>query len=644
MEDILNSLNPKQKEIVLMNQGALMVLAGAGSGKTKAITSKISYLLQEKKVPVQSILAVTFTNKAAKEMKERVLKIVDFPEWSLNISTFHSFCVGVLRKNPELLGLKRSFTIYDSSESLAVMKRILKNHDVDPRDFSPKEVLSYIDRLKNKGYYPGKEGDVEDLDLNHDFFQYYVEYERELSSSNALDFGSLIVRVLELFEKNPTILQLYQDRFKYILVDEYQDTNKSQFQLINLLAQRHIHLCVVGDLDQSIYSFRNAEVRNILLFEKIYSNCKIIKLEQNYRSTVNIVEAASAVISHNVHRKEKQLISLQDQGEKIKVIECFNQDVEASLIANSIFMIRNRGGNLDDVAIFYRNNAQSRKLEDALRQLRISYKIIGGMKFYERKEVKDLICYLRLLANPEDNASVLRVINTPSRGLGPGTIDKLLLESKSKGVSLWEQVRSPSIKLSPKVMKSLKEFSDVIVESSQKIKRDSLASVFEYLFVMSGYKSKLESSTNYEDAARLDNLKELKSALMDYSSRENPLEEFLEESALASAEQEVDEGGRGVVQLMTIHASKGLEFDTVFVSGVEEGIFPSSRSLEEEDDIVGIEEERRLFYVAMTRARKDLYLTYTLSRIMYGSISQNPPSRFLFEIPQEYKIFQKRSL
>lgn len=642
----LNHLNPAQKEAVLHSEGPVMILAGAGSGKTRTLVSRIQHLLDDKKVSPFHILAVTFSNKAAREMRERVASASDCDLGALQITTFHAFCARLLRSEAQYLGLSRNFTIYDQVESKSVIKNILGKRGISLKEQSPIEVQYYIDELKNLGHYVNAKSDqdLDEIDKGDPFYSYFVEYEAELHKSNAVDFGGLITGVLNLFDNFPEVLERYQKRFRYVLVDEYQDTNRAQFKLIKLLSHFNRNICVVGDEDQSIYSWRGADIRNILDFEDVFSDAHIIKLEQNYRSSKNIIEAASHVISKNVQRKGKELWTDNDRGDSIRILECSDDKSEADYVGTEV----NRLIKLDhvdptDIAIFYRTNAQSRMIEDALRQSRISYRVVAGIKFYERKEIKDLLAYIRVVVNDKDSLALSRIINVPVRGIGATTLRKIEQEAVRIQLSLWEAIEKivdnyedyKHLKLSSKVRTSLGQFVDLVQEVKILESNKELPSIsYEKILSESGYMESLLADKSYESQARIENLEELLSAIKQFEeSSENPtLLGFLETITL-DTEVEEDKVDKEV-SLMTIHGSKGLEYPYVFVVGAEETVFPSYRSIEEGE--TAIEEERRLFYVAMTRAMKRLYLMFAQGRMLWGSLKFNGPSRFLDEIPEDY--------
>lgn len=643
---LLDGLNPTQKDVVLAVDGPVMVLAGAGSGKTRTLVSRICYLIDERRVSPYKILALTFSNKAAREMRERISREVPFDVGALQVTTFHSFCARVLRSEASYLGLSKSFTIYDTSESKSIAKALLSRRGIGLKEISPFEILNYIDELKNHGYYRGRvnldpEFNVDKQDL---FYGFYEEYEAELHKANSLDFGSLITAVIELFEKNPEVLKRYQERFDYVLVDEYQDTNRAQFDLVRLLSEVKRNLCVVGDEDQSIYSWRGADIRNILDFEKTYPEARLIKLEQNYRSSKTIIEAATALIARNQMRKGKSMWTDNPDGEAIQIVECVDDKKEAEFIANEIFALKAQNVSERDMAVFYRTNGQSRLIEDYLRRARIAYRVIGGVKFYERKEIKDMLAYLRILVNPKDNLAISRIINVPARGIGATSLRKIEAEAIAKGCSLFEILidicgageEFKHIRLSAKVKSSVQSFVGLLQESIALLEANVLPSIiYEKILHESHYYEQLKAAKDYESLARIENLDELGNAIKQFEDVEKQptLVTFLETVTLDTFnEEEASEGGE--VSLMTVHGAKGLEFPYVFVAGTEENVFPSFKSLEDGEN--SIEEERRLFYVAMTRAMKRLYLVFAQGRMLFGQVRFNGPSRFLSELPPKY--------
>ena len=641
----LDFLNESQRQAVLMTDGPVMILAGAGSGKTRTLVARIQYLLEEKRVSPYQILAVTFSNKAAREMRERLAVNTSVNIGTLQVTTFHAFCAKVLRMEATYLGLSKNFTIYDDGESQSIIKAILTKRGINLKELSPYTVAAFIDGLKNLGYYLGlaRNADVEKYAEDKRLFDIFMEYEAELHRSNAVDFGGLITGVLNLFRSYPEVLQKYQQKFKYVLVDEYQDTNRAQFDLVLQLSQDNRNLCVVGDEDQSIYSWRGADIRNILDYETVFPEAKLIKLEQNYRSSKKIIEAASEVISRNVARKGKMMWTDNDDGEEIRIIECRDDKAEADFVGQQIRHLVQEGVSLKDIAVFYRNNAHSRTIEDALRKEKFPYRVVAGIKFYDRKEVKDMISYMRVVVNKKDSLALTRIINTPARGVGATSLRKLEDEAVRLQLSLFELiekiVENPSefkhLSLSGKVQSAVYQLVHLIQEV-QVLESQNHSPSFSYekLLNESGYYEVLRADKSYEGAARLENLEELMSAIKQFedSETEPNMVKFLETITLDTTVSE--DGSTDQVSLMTVHGSKGLEYPYVFLIGIEENIFPSYKSLEVGP--VAIEEERRLFYVAMTRAMKQLTITFAQSRLLWGSIKFNGPSQFLHEIPAKY--------
>lgn len=640
----LDFLNDSQKQAVLHTDGPVMLLAGAGSGKTRTLVARIQYLLEEKNVSPYQLLAVTFSNKAAREMRERLAANTSVNVGTLQVTTFHAFCAKVLRMEAAYLGLSKNFTIYDDGESQSIIKALLAKRGINQKELSPYTVAAYIDGLKNLGYYIGlhRNEDVEKYAEDRRMWDLFLEYEAELHRSNAVDFGGLITGILNLFRTFPEVQRKYQDKYKYVLVDEYQDTNRAQFEMILLLSEAHRNLCVVGDEDQSIYSWRGADIRNILDFEKVFAEAKLIKLEQNYRSSKKIIEAASEVISRNVARKGKQMWTNNDDGDEIKIVECRDDRAEAEYIAQQIKTIALEGVSLKDIAVFYRNNAHSRTIEDALRKEKLPYRVVAGIKFYDRKEVKDMIGYMRVVVNKKDSLALTRIINTPARGVGATSLRKLEDEAVRLQLSLFELIEKIAeqpheykhLSLSGKVQSAINQLVSLIQEV-QVLEEKNHSPTFSYekLLNESGYYEFLRADKTYEGAARLENLEELMSAVKQFeeSETEPNLVKFLETITLdTTTEEKTGE----LVSLMTVHGSKGLEYPYVFLIGAEENIFPSYKSLE--IGPTAIEEERRLFYVAMTRAMKQLTITFAQGRMLWGSLKFNGPSQFLQEIPERY--------
>jgi DNA helicase-2/ATP-dependent DNA helicase PcrA len=644
--DILAGLNPQQKEAVQTTEGPLLILAGAGSGKTRVITVRIAYLIAEKGVAPHNILAVTFTNKAAAEMRERINQLLQGRglQSSPLISTFHSLCVRILRQDIEHLneGFTKSFTIYDTDDSIKVIKACVKDIGLDEKQLAARQVQSAISGAKNRG---------EDFDMYASSIQYTDEkrnaiarvfklYEERLNNSNSLDFDDLIIKTVKLLRQNAEVREKYNNKFKYILVDEYQDTNALQFALINYLTEKQQNICVVGDESQSIYRFRGADIANIMSFEQHYPNAKNILLEQNYRSTQNILDVADAVIENNSQRRKKKLWTDNDSGTKIRYFQALDGDYEARWVAMKIDEHR-RYNSREKVAILYRTNAQSRLFEEHLRRARIEYNIVGGFSFYERAEIKDVISYLKLALNPFDDIALNRVINTPTRGLGKSTLDELAFRAKDFGVSLWETIAiitdekyEQPRNLTPRALEALKRFKSIIEKLANKVSESAtgerpVTDVVVAAIEDTGYAAMLREENSDESMARLENLEELVNAAVDYDKQEaNGLRDFIDHAALSSDTDKYDRNAP--VTMMTVHSAKGLEFPTVFLVGLEDGIFPHSRSI---NDAQELEEERRLAYVAITRAEKNLYLTHAMRRRTYGEEIAAEPSQFLNEMP-----------
>ena len=649
----MSKLNDAQREAVVTTEGPIMVLAGAGSGKTRTLVTRIAWLLEELQTSPHRILALTFSNKAAREMRDRVADQIQVEPGSVQVTTFHSFCARILRSEAEYLGIAGSFVIYDQSESRSIVKNILQRHGISSKRVNPYDVMYFMDEIKNSGFYPGRDGADGKFYESQDYYGFYLEYESELKRANAIDFGGLIVNTLQLFHKYPEVLERYQNRFQYVLVDEYQDTNRAQFELITFLAEKSRNICVVGDEDQSIYSWRGADINNILDFEKRFPQAKKVKLEQNYRSSKNIIEAASCVISHNNLRMGKQMWTENPQGESIRIIECSDDRSEAAYVAGEVGKLARQSGDLSKIAVFYRTNAQSRLIEDYLRRTHTPYKVVGGVKFYDRKEIRDVLGYLRMIINPRDSLALSRVINVPARGIGATTLKKLERESLQRNNSLWETVHhivnNPEgyghLKLSMRIKSSFEKFV-TLIDSIQELNREKVppSVLYEKILNQSGYWHFLESQKNLDAKARMENLQELMGAIKQYeeSTLEPTVGGFLEQIALdAPNDENRGEGMRGEVSLMTVHGAKGLEFHHVFIVGAEENIFPSYLSLEEGED--RIEEERRLFYVAMTRAMKGLCICFAQGRMLFGKIKFNGPSRFIDEIPSNFYSWKKLS-
>lgn len=632
----LDTLNPAQREAVEKTEGPVLILAGAGSGKTRVLTTRIAYMINEKNINPSNILAITFTNKAANEMRERVEETLGSDTKEMWISTFHSCCVRILRKHINKIGYNRSFVIYDSSDQLTLVKDCLRELNLSDKVFEPRMVLSVISSAKDKLYTPKKFKEINQHDTRlSKIAEIYALYQERLKRSSGLDFDDLIFKTVELFNKDGEVLNYYKMRFLYIMVDEYQDTSKAQYELIKLLAKEHQNICVVGDDDQSIYGWRGADIRNILEFEKDYDNVHIVKLEQNYRSTQVILDTANAVISNNVERKRKKLWSDKKDGEKIKVNVSYDEVDEADFVCSQISKLVGEGKKYSDFAVLYRANAQSRAVEDCLNRYQIPYNIYGGTKFYERKEIKDLIAYLRVIQNPQDDISLKRIINVPRRGIGLKTIEKVEDRASLKQESMYSvliDIENNS-DLSTKARKSISEFVDIIGSLRVMKEAYSVSKLIEKVLETTLYIEELAKENNEESKDRIDNLKEFVSIAIEFeqNNEEKDLEAFLTSISLTMETSEDEEDDK--VSLMTIHTSKGLEFPVVFLIGMEEGLFPISRSLRSMNESE-IEEERRLCYVGITRARDILYMTLTQKRTLYGKTSSSISSRFMEELPK----------
>ncbi|OEH85249.1 ATP-dependent DNA helicase PcrA [Desulfuribacillus stibiiarsenatis] len=634
---LLEGLNPEQRLAVTTTNGPVLIMAGAGSGKTRVLTHRIAYLIEQGVAP-WSILAVTFTNKAAKEMKERVQRIVGPKGHDVWVSTFHSLCVRILRKDIEKLGYDSSFTILDSSDQQSVVRNILKAENIDPKKFDPRGILAAISNAKNELLSPQEYSQQNSGYYEATVAKVFEQYNRKLKSNNAVDFDDIIMLTVRLFDQFPDVLEFYQRKFVYIHIDEYQDTNKSQYYLINLMAKLHRNLCVVGDSDQSIYKWRGADIRNILNFEKDYENPAVIKLEQNYRSSQTILLAANEVIKNNSERKDKKLWTENNEGSRIQFYQAYSEQDEAYFITQKILDKVRDHHQYGEIAILYRTNAQSRVFEELFMKSNIPYTIVGGLKFYDRKEIKDLLAYLRLLANPKDDTSLTRIINVPKRGIGDTTVDKIEEYSRKKGISMYEACADLSeVGLSARAVSSVQGFFRLI--SSLRAMQEFLpvTELVEEVLKMTAYKKELENERTIEAQARIENIQEFLSVTQEFerSSEDKSLVAFLTDLALIADIDSVDDGtetDRGQVILMTMHSAKGLEFPIVFLAGLEEGIFPHNRSLMDESEM---EEERRLCYVGITRAEKELYMTCASMRMLYGRTQYNSPSRFLEEIPKE---------
>lgn len=620
----LEYLNDRQKEAVLYGDGPLLILAGAGSGKTSVLTKRVAYLIKERNVSPKNIVAITFTNKAAKEMKERIIKEVGKEGYDIQISTFHSFGLRIIKENYEKLGYEKNFTIIDSDDSLTVVKKILKEMGIDSTRFNPKFIKNQISSCKNEMVTPEKYKNLVNDELSDITYKVYKKYQDTLLRNNSLDFDDLLIKPIELFNKYKEVLENYQELFKYVFIDEYQDTNEAQYILSKMISAKYKNICVVGDDAQSIYSWRGANFKNILNFEKDYKNAKVILLEQNYRSTKTILNAANSVIKNNINKKDKNLWTDNSLGEKIKYVRTNDEKDEASYVTREIRNLVNNGVSLDDIAVLYRTNAQSRTIEEGFLNSNIPYKIVGAFAFYSRKEIKDLLAYLKLIYNTKDDVSLMRIINYPKRKIGAKTIENLSMDAVLNGTSMFDVISSG---------KEL-EFKKLILEMKEKSEVLSLTETIDMVLDKSGIKSELESEHTLEADIRLENLNEFKSITKTFEEESGiaSLEDFLNEVSLVSDVNDQKNDNSPKVTLMTIHAVKGLEYKYVFVIGMEENIFPHVNSCEEDG---GIEEERRLCYVAITRAKEKLYLVNALRRMLYGKTSVNMPSRFINEIDKD---------
>ncbi|MEC3795413.1 DNA helicase PcrA [Bacillus velezensis] len=636
---LLSGLNPVQQEAVKTTDGPLLLMAGAGSGKTRVLTHRIAYLMAEKHVAPWNILAITFTNKAAREMKERVESILGPGADEIWISTFHSMCVRILRRDIDRIGINRNFSILDTADQLSVIKGILKERNIDPKKFDPRSILGSISSAKNEliepeefaksagGYYDQVTSDV------------YTDYQKKLLKNQSLDFDDLIMTTIKLFERVPEVLEFYQRKFQYIHVDEYQDTNRAQYLLVKQLAARLENICVVGDSDQSIYRWRGADIANILSFEKDYPSANVILLEQNYRSTKRILQAANEVIKNNSNRKPKNLWTENDEGIKLSYYSGDNEFGEGQFVAGKIYELNSSGRRkLSDIAILYRTNAQSRVIEETLLKSGLNYNIVGGTKFYDRKEIKDILAYLRLVSNPDDDISFTRIVNVPKRGVGATSLEKIASYAAMNGMSMFQAVKQVDfIGVSAKAANALDGFGAMVENLTNMQDYLSITELTEEILEKTEYREMLKAEKSIEAQSRLENIDEFLSVTKNFEqkSEDKSLVAFLTDLALIADIDQLDQkeeesGGKDAVTLMTLHAAKGLEFPVVFLMGMEEGVFPHSRSLMEEAEM---EEERRLAYVGITRAEEELYLTNAKMRTLFGRTNMNPESRFIREIP-----------
>ncbi|OGG51230.1 MAG: hypothetical protein A3F84_17920 [Candidatus Handelsmanbacteria bacterium RIFCSPLOWO2_12_FULL_64_10] len=631
---ILDGLNPAQREAVETVEGPVLILAGAGSGKTRALTHRIAYLIEVKGVNPASVLALTFTNKAAGEMKERVERLLGRSSRGMWVGTFHAICARILRMEAERIGFDRNFAIYDSDDQLTLVRRAIADLEVSDRQYPPARVRGRISRAKNGMVGPAEFARSAGNVYEQTVARVYQHYQRELRRNNALDFDDLIVEPVHLFQEHPDALALYRERFRYVLIDEYQDTNRPQYLLTKLIADGRRNLCCVGDDDQSIYRFRGADLRNILDFERDYPEAKVVRLEQNYRSTQTILDAGNAVISHNKGRKGKTLWTERAGGEKVVLFRCADEREEARAILDVVRGMR-RGRTLRDFALLYRTNAQSRALEDEFRRAGIPYVIVGGLRFYERKEIKDILAYLRVVANPRDGVSLRRVANVPRRGIGEQSLAKVEDFAFGERITpLGAMGRAEEIEgLGAKVKGAMKRFHALILGLAEEKEQAPVHRMAEAVVTQTGYLEAVrEEEGAVEAETRIENVRELLSAMEEFSERaEDPsLDAFLREVSLISDVDQWDSRADAVT-LMTLHSAKGLEFPAVFIAGLEDGLFPISRMAEDPEDL---EEERRLFYVGITRAKERLFLSYAMGRRRYGSSGESYPSRFLGEVPE----------
>ncbi|WP_268912651.1 DNA helicase PcrA [Lentilactobacillus sp. SPB1-3] len=638
--DLIKGLNTEQRDAVLHTEGPVLIMAGAGSGKTRVLTHRIAYIIESRNVKPWNILAITFTNKAAREMRERVSALLDESGNDVWVSTFHALCVRILRRNIDALGYNRAFTIADPSEQRTLVKRILNDKNVDIKKFDPRSILSAISNAKNDMLDPisfrqSAKGPFEKLVAD-----VYDSYQAELKQNQSLDFDDLIMMTIQLFDQHKDVLEYYQDKFQYIHVDEYQDTNEAQYQLVTLLAQKHRNICVVGDADQSIYGWRGANMQNILNFKDDYKDAHVTMLEQNYRSTKTILDAANAVIANNDNREDKNLWTENNQGEKISYYRGQTENDEARYVVSNIQKeVNGNNQSYGDIAILYRTNAQSRVMEETLLKSNIPYTMVGGHKFYDRKEIRDVLAYLTLIANPNDSMSFERIVNEPKRGIGATSVEKLRRFANDHSWSLLEAALNVDLanEIAARTKNSLFQFADTMDKIAKDAKESSVSDITQAILDKTGYMDVLKSSKTLEAQSRVENLEEFMSVTKRYDDENQEaagidnLVDFLSDLALVSDQDSVEEESSEVT-LMTLHAAKGLEFPVVFIMGMEEGLFPLGRAAADEDDL---QEERRLAYVGITRAKRKLYITNAYSRTLYGRRQNNPQSRFIEEITPE---------
>ncbi|GIO57072.1 ATP-dependent DNA helicase PcrA [Paenibacillus rhizosphaerae] len=640
IQQAIQRLNPQQRQAVEATDGPLLIMAGAGSGKTRVLTHRIAYLIATRKAPPWGILAITFTNKAAREMQDRVAKLVGNEGRDIWVSTFHSMCVRILRRDIERIGFTSNFSILDSTDQLSVIRNCMKDLNLDTKKFEPKAIQSVISTAKNElvtpAQYEQKAGDYfEGL-----VAKVYTMYQKRLKANNSLDFDDLIMATIQLFKEVPEVLDFYQKKFQYIHVDEYQDTNRAQYMLCRMLADSHHRICVVGDSDQSIYRWRGADISNILNFEEDYPEARTILLEQNYRSTATILNAANEVIGQNTGRKPKKLWTDKGEGAKIKVYRADSEHDEGYFVTSEISKNVNQGKSYQDHAILYRTNAQSRVIEEILIKSDIPYQIVGGIKFYDRKEIKDMLAYLRLLSNPDDDISLTRIINVPKRSIGDTTVAKLSAAATERGVSIFRVLEFvDDLGFAGRTRNALVEFYDMISALYQMVEYLSVTELTEKMLEMTQYRIDLQRENTIESRSRLENIDEFLSVTMEFekNNEDKSLVAFLTDLALIAdidSMNDSEEDRTDAVVLMTMHSAKGLEFPVVFIIGMEEGVFPHSRAFQDNEEL---EEERRLAYVGITRAEQQLFLSCAQMRTLFGRTTANPPSRFLDEIPEELK-------
>lgn len=640
--NLLKGMNPEQARAVKTTEGPLLIMAGAGSGKTRVLTHRIAYLVIEKEVYPSKILAITFTNKAAREMRERIDGLLGAGTGErMWVSTFHSMCVRILRRDIDRIGYSKNFSILDTSDQLTVIKNVLKERNLDPKKFDPRSMLNAISSAKNECIDASTfRGQINEFNpYEKAVAEVYEGYEKRLRKNQSLDFDDLIMMTITLFNRVPDVLEFYQNKFQYIHVDEYQDTNNAQYQLVQKLAKKFGNICVVGDSDQSIYRWRGADIQNILSFEKDYPNAKVIMLEQNYRSTKRILQAANDVIKNNASRYAKNLRTENDEGDQITVYQAFDEKSEAQFVVGQIQeLMKNENRKASDFAILYRTNAQSRVMEEYLVKSNMSYAIVGGTKFYDRKEIKDLLAYLRLIANNDDDLSLARIINEPKRSIGATSFEKMATYAITHDLSIFDAVKEVDfIGLTPRTANEAAKFRELIVGFTRMQEFLTVTELVEQVLDKTGYRDMLKNEKTIEAESRLENIEEFLSVTKAFEERseDKTLISFLTDLALISdidALDQDEEQPEEKIVLMTMHAAKGLEFPVVFIIGMEENVFPHSRSIQDAEEM---EEERRLAYVGITRAEEKLYLTCAQTRTLYGRSSYNPPSRFMKEIPQE---------